>query len=400
MSDELEIKNYSQELANESGFSGVESDDECIDEEYENSEPFSPDSISISTKTIALDTVLRRLKNNTIKLAPDFQRSFVWDMTRKSRLIESMILRIPLPMFYVSEDENGTWEVVDGLQRLTTIQDFILGPDHDGKGDKLKNLEFWNDTLSGKDFFMLVRDIKATRIVNNILETELSFTIINPNTPEKVKRNIFKRINTGGMRLSEQEIRHALYQGKATNFLRDLALCPEYLFATGGTIKDDRMAGRELILRFLAFNIFGYENFKGDMDSFLSDAMLAINEEKPSIGYNIDIVQLAEIFKVGLIRASRLFSEHSFRKSLPGDLRKAPINKSLFECWINILSAIDDDDFSRLEKNINFFLHDYHELMNDISFSNSISRYGSSSTGSMERYAKILNLVSTHSKGY
>ncbi|MBC8838203.1 DUF262 domain-containing protein, partial [Escherichia coli] len=73
----------------------------------------------------------------TIQLAPNFQRNYVWDAERKSLLIESMMLRIPLPMFYVSEDKEGIWEVVDGLQRLTTIRDFILGPDGDGKGFEL-----------------------------------------------------------------------------------------------------------------------------------------------------------------------------------------------------------------------------------------------------------------------
>ena len=127
MNTNRDLFQIDEEIADERSFSGVEV--EGNSDEYIDTEPFDPSSISISSKTIALDTVLRRIKNHTIRLSPDFQRNFVWDIERKSQLIESMILRIPLPMFYVSEDRNGVWEVVDGLQRLSTIRDFILGSD-------------------------------------------------------------------------------------------------------------------------------------------------------------------------------------------------------------------------------------------------------------------------------
>lgn len=144
-----------QELAGEGVFSGVEKEEDRVESDLSGREPFDTDSISISSKTVALDTVLRRIKNKTIKLAPDFQRNYVWDKKRKSQLMESMMLRIPLPMFYVSEDKNGIWEVVDGLQRLTTIRDFVLGPDLDGKGFKLFGLEFWSSNYDGLDFSKL-----------------------------------------------------------------------------------------------------------------------------------------------------------------------------------------------------------------------------------------------------
>ncbi|CNL00851.1 MULTISPECIES: DUF262 domain-containing protein [Yersinia] len=401
-------KSYTQDLAEEGVYSGVESEISNSDNEYSNTEPFNPDSISIASKVIALDTVLRRIKNNTIKLAPDFQRNFVWDHTRRSQLIESMILRIPLPMFYVSEDKNGVWEVVDGLQRLSTIRDFIFGPDGDGKGDKLQNLEFWGESLNGKTFFALERDNQAARIVNNILESELSFTIINPDTPEKVRRNIFKRINTGGMRLSDQEIRHALYQGSSTRLLKNLVESEEYKFVTQNTVKDNRMAGRELILRFLAFNILGRDNFKGDIDSFLSDTMIAINngfddgnrtediDIDNAINIDVNIDDVVVYFKIGLRRSYEIFDEHAFRKSLPGDSRKAPINKSLFEVWINILSKLNGNHYDKLIENKSFFLAEYEDILNDYDFSNTISRHGGSPVGSLERYNKFIELINKH----
>jgi hypothetical protein len=118
--------------------SGVEDDSND-----ELAEPFNPEKISIYSKSVPMDTCLRRLKQNTIKLNPDFQRNEVWTEDKRSQLIESLMLKIPLPMFYVSADEKGVWTVVDGLQRLSTIRDFILGKELNGEGFKLNSLEFW-----------------------------------------------------------------------------------------------------------------------------------------------------------------------------------------------------------------------------------------------------------------
>jgi hypothetical protein len=388
------VKLHQEEVADEGVLSGVEVEE---DAEYSTSNPFNPDSISISSKVIALDTVLRRIKNQTIRLAPDFQRSFVWDKKRKGQLIESMILKIPLPMFYVAEDSNGIWEVVDGLQRLSTIRDFILGPDGDGKGDPLQGLEFWGELLKGKTFFELERDPKAVRIINNIMESELSFTIINPDTPETVKRNVFKRINTGGMRLSDQEIRHALYQGRSTKLLELLVNSKIFIKGTQGSVKDDRMAGRELILRFLAFNILGRENLKDGMDKFLSDAMMLINGETINeyVEVNFDIDEIVNKFHLGVLRSVELFGDHAFRNSW-APYRRAPVNKALFEVWINLLSSISENDFCCILKNKSEFLSGYRELLESGSFVDSISRHGGSYSGAKYRYEELNDLMESY----
>ncbi|MEJ3966484.1 DUF262 domain-containing protein [Citrobacter braakii] len=385
-----------EELAEEGILSGVEIEDEDATSESVDKEPFDTDSISITSKIVALDTVLRRIKNKTIKLAPDFQREYVWDIKRKSQLIESMMLKIPLPMFYVSEDRNGIWEVVDGLQRLTTIKNYVLGDDNDGKGFKLKGLEFWSDIYDGLDFFNLEKQPSNVKVVNNILETELSFIVINPETPEKVKRNIFKRINTGGMRLSNQEIRHALYQGRASDLLKSLVEDRIYGIVINNTVKDNRMAGRELILRFLSFYFLTYNTYKGDMDDFLSNTMRAINGEVDLLPENIVIqsdAEIVELFRTGLTRAYSLFGEHAFRKSLPNDLRKTPINKSLFELWLCVLSKIKKSTFDMLNIKKDILITRYSDMMKDDDFMNSISRYGSSMQGAKYRRERILKLI-------
>ncbi|MFJ2549951.1 DUF262 domain-containing protein [Pseudomonas sp. NPDC087612] len=380
-----------EDLAEEGVGSGVESEPE--EEQFQTGEPFDPASISLSSKIIALDTVLRRIRNRTIQLAPDFQRNFVWDIKRKSLLIESMMLRIPLPMFYVSEDKDGRWEVVDGLQRLNTIKDFILGEDDDGKGFKLKGLEFWSASFDGKDFYTIENKIKAARVINNIMEAELSFTIINPDTPEKVKRNIFKRINTGGMRLSNQEIRHALYQGEASDLLRDLVQDPIYKKVLGKTVKDDRMAGRELVLRFVSFYLRNKSEFTGDMDEFLADTMRHINKEctiEVRTPYNRS--NLTEAFRKALTRSHELFGEHAFRRST-GTSRKTPINKSLFEVWMVLLARLKTSTYENILQFKTTFLKEYDETLKDDDFSEAIGKYGSEPSGVRDRYTKIINLL-------
>lgn len=379
-------KKVAEDLALEGLLSGVEAEPDS--DEYSVDNPFDPDSISIKTKVISLDTVLRRIKTKTIVLSPDFQREEVWDHKRKSLLIESMILRIPLPMFYVAEDNAGVWEVVDGLQRLSTIRDFVLGEDEDGKGFKLQYLEFLSESLDKTTYFQLEKNPKSARVVNNIMETELSFTIIEPGTPENVKRNIFKRINTGGMRLSEQEIRNALYQGRATKLLKEMVNNKKYLEVTGRSVKDNRMAGRELILRFIAFNIFPRKKYAGDIDDFLSSAMMDLNEYS-----KISLSEIIEDFETGLKRAYQIFGMHSFRKSMPSHNKKAAINKSLFEVWINALSEIDEDDFDLLLEEKEHFLESYEDILYDEDFSEAVSRRGASSWGSTYRYTEIMNLI-------
>lgn len=391
----MTTESLKEELAEDGEVAGVEDEQE----QFNSHEPFDPASISLSSKVVALDTVLRRIKNNTIQLAPDFQRNYVWNSERKSLLIESMMLRIPLPMFYVSEDRDGNWEVVDGLQRLTTIRDFVLGADGDGKGFQLKGLEFWGDLFDGKNFFTIENKMKMPRIINNIMEAELSFTIINPDTPEKVKRNIFKRINTGGMPLSMQEIRHALYQGAATKLLTSLIKSETYANLMGDTVKDSRMAARELALRYLAFHIQGWTKFKGDMDSYLSDTMRYINGDLQvdvSRPYNEE--RITTDFIKGLSRSHEIFGEHKFRRSRAGQ-RKTPINKSLFELWMYCFSRAGAPMYELILNDATQFRAEYYRLLDtDTDFGDSIGRHGGDLLGVKNRYTKIIALLGKYKK--
>lgn len=396
---EQDIKQELSETGRATGIEAEESDETIL-------EPFDPSKITIEPKVVPMDTILRRLKQGTIILSPSFQRKEVWTDTKKSLLIESLMLNIPLPMFYVAADDKGRWEVVDGLQRLSAIRDFLHG-DKDGVMLKLKNLEFLGERFNNKTFKAIENNPEDQLVVNTILETELRFTVINPSTPEIVKRNIFKRINTGGMPLTTQEIRHALYEGESTNLLNKLVNSQVFKEAIGRKLDDSRMGATELVLRLVSFILFERSAYKGNMDTWLSNAMRVLNQSPNIIQETVNKVfedeaprlqaysfeEIETKFSLAMQRAQEFFGRHAFRKSLPTDERLSPVNKSLFELWSNILANLPQEDFNQLILKQDSFFLEYEKLLVDVDFINLISRHSSSPSGIMQSYQRIRQLV-------
>lgn len=399
---------------NEMNFIGIEDSDEdkslLDDGEFE---PFDPSTISIEKKTISMDTIVRRLGQKTFILNPGFQRKEIWDEERRCKLIESLLLKIPIPMFYVSADTSDNWTVVDGLQRLSTIRDFVLGRYMDthkeedrGNGFALSGLDFCGRQLNG----CTMKDL-PTVFFNRIMETELTFTIINPGTPEDVKRNIFKRINTGGVMLSPQEIRNALYCGPSSELLIKLAKLPIFKEATCWSVKSERMEDKELILRFVSFLIRSHTSYHRtqSIDDWLCDTMLLLNnrenlnvheirrlvKEKRVTLATVNCMSDEEItakFVSAMQRCKALFGPHAFRKSLP-PYRRAPINKTLFETWGVLLSQLSEQEFTSLMKNKAALIRDYeHHLWND-SFVTAISRDSMSRGSVTYRYSLLTQII-------
>ena len=390
------------------GSAGVEQEND------QETHPFDPNSVKLETKTFIIQSILMRYENNTINFDPDFQRNMgIWTSEQKSRLIESILLKIPLPMFYISVDEQDNWHIVDGLQRLSTICAFILKDYPQGKkywNGKLQGLEFWRK-YEGKIF-----DDLSPILQSRVRETEIYLTLINKPTPEKVQRNVFKRINTGGLPLTAQEIRHALNTGKSTKLLKELVEFAEYKKATDYRIKDDRMAGRELILRFLSFAIFGYDSFKNTMgmDGFLTHTMKIINEgyekyqksckeeKEESLkpirflkDNEINQEELKEKFKLAMNRAYELFENQAFRKSMlyTHSSYRSPINKALFEVFSVVLSEIDEEEFQTLKQKKQEFLKTVNHYSNQENLDDFISQGSNKEPFISKRYRIIKNTL-------
>ena len=296
-------------------------------------QPFDPTEISISTKATTVHLVMSRLIHEEIDLNPDFQRNAgIWDPTRQSRLIESLLLRIPLPMFYVAADKNDHWRVVDGLQRLYSIKSFVLD-----KTLKLRRLEYLTR------FERASHDDLPRSMQRRINETELAFHVIDARTPENVMFNVFKRVNTGGKPLTLQEIRHALHPGPARDFVNELAESGEFRRATDGSVSPRRMADRECVLRFIAFYCQDLTAYNGHLDAFLTHAMRRINameegEKKDLRGAFFRAMKLAEA----------LFGNNAFRKPPGPSGQRSVINRPLFEALAVALARVPKDKHGAL----------------------------------------------------
>ena len=336
-----------------------------IDNEARTEHPFDPEQIKIRTVNISVDYIVGRIQHNEIDLAPPFQRMRdIWKFGPKSRLIESLLLRIPIPVFYVAADEDENWLVVDGLQRFSTMYDYMTGK------FLLKDLEYLK-RIEGKKFDQLNRPYQR-----RISETQLVVNVIERGTPEEVMFNVFRRINTGGVPLSPQEIRHALNPGPVRGFLENLANSKEFRNATNHSIKTGRMVDRECILRFLAFHIDPWENYAAnDMDGYLGKAMKKINDQSQQ-----DCDVIAADFKRAMRAAEDIFGKRAFRKIYREDdrSRSRAISRVLFGAWSVGLARRSQREIDtlvrnrkRVEKRFMSLIEDDQEFSNAISYSTS-----------------------------
>lgn len=177
--------------------------------------PYDPTKIRVDPKTFSLRQIIDMIDDKDLDLAPDFQRNKVWKHREKSRLIESILLRIPLPAFYFSADGDGRLRVVDGLQRLSTVHDFVRGGEDKKGAFALKELEYLTEGVAEHRFDELDANWKR-----RIQQTQIFVNVIDPQTPSQVKFDIFKRLNTGGTPLKAQEIRHCMSQQRSREFLK------------------------------------------------------------------------------------------------------------------------------------------------------------------------------------
>lgn len=346
-------------------------------------EPFDPESIDVVTRHITVSLLLSRAGSERLDLQPDFQRRWgLWDASRQSRLIESLLLRIPLPVLYMAEDKDERWEVVDGIQRLSTIARFVDPQIVMSAPLVLTGLEYLRD-YEGKTFHDL-----ADRLKVRLLETELQVHLIRSGTPPDVKFNVFKRINTGGVQLSAQEIRHAITPGIARGLLEDWAEEPAFLRATDYGVKSSRMEDRELVLRFLAFHLRGPDSYRlADMDKFLIEAMGGINELNDGI-----LLDAHQDFVRAMSAAHAIFGNDAFRKRLSEREKRKPINKALFEAVSVKLAALDERKLQRLVSRKSDVRAALIKLTHNREFEASISQ-GTADVGKVQRRFRAVEQV-------
>ena len=283
------------------------------------------DELAIRDERRTAEDVVRRIEQGRFVMDPDFQRGFVWDTGKQSRLIESILMRIPLPVFYVAEDAKGRLIVVDGRQRLTTLQRFLNG--------ELKLELKGRSDLDGKAISNL-----DVRLQNRVQDCQLLFYIIDHAVPERARLDIFERVN-GGEVLTRQQMRNAIYNGPATLLLREEAESDLFREATGGSLKPGKMQDRELVNRFCSFDLLPLETYRGDMDEWLAASLKLLNQADDVTRHGV-----RQRLRRGLRNNLLTFKQHAFRK-LPraGSSRRSLINASLFDVMSTGLARYDED---------------------------------------------------------
>lgn len=328
------------------------------------------DSLLIRSESRTVYEVIRRIRNDAFILNPDFQRDFVWDEIKQSRFIESVLMRIPLPVFYLAEQEDGKVVVVDGLQRLMTFYRYL-----DNKFS-LKGLRHPGSDLNGKRFKDLI-----SKFQNRIEDTNLILYLIDSKVPERARLDIFERVNSG-VPLSRQQMRNSLYLGQATIWLREQAKNRWFLSATGRSLKPETMRDREFINRFCGFYLLGIKKYNGNMDEFLAETLIYMNKKMTKK----DLEDLSLKFQTSMKNNYNVFERHAFRKHEKPYQSRNVINASLFDVF-SVTFARYEEDY--IKERTDTIREKFYNLMKNYNFYEAISL----STNSLSRVKERFNLV-------
>ncbi len=344
----------------------VEEEIEGLDEHGAPWGDYPIDSLLIRHEHRTVHDVVRRINRETYILNPDFQREFLWDVTTQSKLIESILMRIPLPVLYLAENPDGKVVVVDGLQRLSTFRRFLA--------DELKLRLPDRPDLDGRRFSDL-----PEKLQNRVEDCPLTLYSIDSKVPERARLDIFDRVNRG-VRLTRQQMRNCLYMGPATRFLAEEASTDLFKKATGGSLKQKTMRNREFVNRFCAFHLLPIEEYDGDMDRFLARALGHMNRAGDK-----SLRKVRKALHRTLRNNHLFFREHAFRKHEADQDRRSVINASLWDVMSTGLARYEVEHvLARAE----IFRAAFFRLLKDEKFNEAIT-YGPNDARKVRRRFKM-----------
>lgn len=367
-SEDLELDDYGTVDIN------LEKKEGEITEDYPNL------SIKIEQAQYSIYEIKRRYDRKQICIDPEFQRNDVWNIRQKSELIESVIMGIPLPLIYLAENADGKLIVVDGRQRLSTFFQFLDNEFH------LRDLKILKH-INGMKFRDMEEHSQYSRYITILEDTQLIVQIIKYPTKDRVRFDIFDRVNRGGTPLNKQEMRNALYQGKATVLLKELSQFPSFLEATGKAISPKRMKDRYIILRALCFYLYWHgemiepsgkkEEYRSDMEEFLGNGMILFNSISDE-----RIKEIKDMFDDTMKRASECLGEDGFRLPSHTTIRN-PISMTLFETLFYYYTLFPQN------YNINKIREGIYELLEDKNYLESLQNSIDSSVNVKKRFEKV-----------
>ena len=340
-------------------------DEQVVEKEDTSSDfitiPYCPSDINIDTHPMNVGDLIEMISAGWINFDTEYQRlRNLWTEVQQSRLIESILLGLRLPAFYFEEVSRRKWNIIDGLQRCCAIQNFCVN-----KTLRLSGLEFLGKEFSGKGYddlpFEICRDLRMLPITVNILQK---------GTPSDVKYILFKRLNTGGMTLTPQDIRTALFPD-VLPVLREMAESQEFLRVTRNKIPTKRQEDKDFVSRFIAFYLLGYQAYKSnmDIDTFVNESMQTLRNKIHSKIVNV----MKNDFVRSLLMAEKIFGNDAFRKRYRRDDPLKPLNKAYFEVLTTTFAKLNTDDETCLISRKELLKDNLIHLMNDDTFETSIS---------------------------
>lgn len=298
---------------------------------------YSVRDIYVENKPFSVRQLSMLIDDGDLELNPDFQRQFVWDRTRQSLLIESMLLGLPLPSIYLSQYDDGRLTVVDGLQRITTIRRFL--------NDELRltGMEYLKQCI-GKTF----GELKSEKILSDLQirqfnQIQIGCFVIDYRSPDRLKFDLFRRLNTGAKPLNRPEIRNCLTRSEVKKELKKMWDSEEFALATDEGVSNSRMQAMDLVMRYLFFRrswLSGsfLKGYRGNIDIDLDDFTGTLNRGG---------VSEEEIsgFRKAMENAHYLFGTEAFRKRAnPPRVKRLPVNQLLFEVLSVLLSLMEPED--------------------------------------------------------
>ena len=307
--------------------------------------------VRVSKKDFSIFELHRKYKAKKLILEVDFQRDFVWEPKQQCELIESILMGLPLPIFYFKQQDDAKYVVVDGKQRLSTLFLFLENK------FALKNLKILK-FLNGKRYEDLVDELGIYQ--SQLEDYQVYSHIILPPTPDKVLFDIFDRVNRGGTKLNKQEIRNALYHGNGLVLMKEITETEEFVRVTRIDVKKDRrMKGSYLLTRFLAFYLLfneklEYENkpyrYNGDIDILIESTLKYLNNASKE-----ELNELKKIIVSCLEKAEKVLGRGAFRKDMSPS---KPINMNIFETTMYFMTLVEVPEDKRIIENIYGRLYD------------------------------------------
>lgn len=351
----MDEREYERQLEKE-----VEAEDVSSDSDDIITTPFKPSDIRLTTPPMNLGDLIDMIREGWVNFGTEYQRAGnLWDDEKQSRLIESALLGLRLPAFYFEEVSKRQWNIIDGLQRCCAIKNFCVDETLD-----LRGLEFLSKKFNGAKYsslsYEITRDIRMLPITVNLLDK---------GTPSEVKYILFKRLNTGGVNLTLQEVRTAMFQGRVVEILTDMAGDKAFLDATCKRIPTRRQEDRDFVSRFIAFYLFDYTTFQPDLESYIFKSMEFLRDK-----CSIESVSKMKLdFHAAMQTAVDVFGDDAFRKRTNIEEPRRPINKAYFEVIATTFAKIDKEARATLVAQKELLKQNLLVLMNSKRFSTSLS---------------------------